>query len=531
MKKFIAALAFYLSLLGSAPAGVPCSVPFTLTNGTTADATQVMANYNAILTCLGNAAASGANVDITALLGLTTPLTPSVGGTATFIAGTSTGGANAQVVASTTPNTFALTQSFKVVFIAGFTNTGATTLNVHSTGATNVFRQTPTGLQALTGGEIVAGTVVEAVYDGTQFELLPGLAQFGGYGPLTNIASAATTDLGTLPSHNANVTGNVTITSFGSTANTTYPYYRITFAGGLTLTHNATSLILPGQANIVTATNDAAEAIFLGSGNWLITSYTKQNGTAVLSPTSLCGASGFSLQNNAGTPNTNLDIAADSAVMINPTGNVPFFATAIAATINTTNVGVVNGLDTGSRASSTWYNIFLISNGSTTGGLASLSATAPTMPSGFTFRCRLGAMFTDGSGNFFRSLQLGSRSQQVVGTNPTALRQIFSTSTTSVVGQSISNFVPPTAVEIFVVQNLNSPAADTQAGVAPNANYGAVATNPYPVQSTSLSGKVFQSSNASMLLESTSQIFSSLSVGSSTYTVALQGWRDKVNAN
>jgi hypothetical protein len=53
--------AFVLSLvLGSSAIAQTCSVPNTLTNGTNADATQVMANFNAILTCLNNAAAPGA---------------------------------------------------------------------------------------------------------------------------------------------------------------------------------------------------------------------------------------------------------------------------------------------------------------------------------------------------------------------------------------------------------------------------------------------------------------------------------------
>ena len=60
-----------LALVGpSAQAGVSCSVPFNLQNGTTADATQVMANYNALIACLANAAAAGANNDITSLLAL-----------------------------------------------------------------------------------------------------------------------------------------------------------------------------------------------------------------------------------------------------------------------------------------------------------------------------------------------------------------------------------------------------------------------------------------------------------------------------
>jgi hypothetical protein len=53
--------AFVLSLvLGSSAIAQTCSVPNTLTNGTNADATQVMANFNALLNCVNNVAAPGA---------------------------------------------------------------------------------------------------------------------------------------------------------------------------------------------------------------------------------------------------------------------------------------------------------------------------------------------------------------------------------------------------------------------------------------------------------------------------------------
>lgn len=59
------------------------ALPYTLTNGTTADATQVMADYNQILNDgNANAAHNGANSDITSLSGLTTPLSYAQGGTA-----------------------------------------------------------------------------------------------------------------------------------------------------------------------------------------------------------------------------------------------------------------------------------------------------------------------------------------------------------------------------------------------------------------------------------------------------------------
>jgi microcystin-dependent protein len=74
------AVLFSLFFVSTAQAGVPCSLPFQLQNNQIADATQVMANYNAIITCLQNAAAAGSNSDITALNALSTPIPPASGG-------------------------------------------------------------------------------------------------------------------------------------------------------------------------------------------------------------------------------------------------------------------------------------------------------------------------------------------------------------------------------------------------------------------------------------------------------------------
>lgn len=149
------------------------ALPFQLQNNTVADATQVMANFNQILNSTNaNAAKNGANSDITSLLGLTTPLAPSMGGTSTWTGGTSTGAANAQVLASVTPSTFSLTTGSRVVFKAGFANTAALTLNVAASGVKNVYRQTNVGPTITAGGEIRANQMVEVIYDGTQFQLV-----------------------------------------------------------------------------------------------------------------------------------------------------------------------------------------------------------------------------------------------------------------------------------------------------------------------------------------------------------------------
>jgi hypothetical protein len=55
-----------------------------------------------------------------------------------------------------------------------------------------------------------------------------------------------------------------------------------------------------------------------------------------------------------------------------------------------------NGLDTGAIANSTWYHVFVIckADGTSPDILFSTSATAPTMPTGYTLKRRIGALRT-----------------------------------------------------------------------------------------------------------------------------------------
>jgi hypothetical protein len=97
-----------------------------------------------------------------------------------------------------------------------------------------------------------------------------------------DIASASSIDLGAATGEFVDVTGTTTITSLGTVVagiNRT-----VRFTGALTLTHNATSLILPSSANITTANGDVAQFRSLGSGNWKCTGYVKQDGTALVAP-------------------------------------------------------------------------------------------------------------------------------------------------------------------------------------------------------------------------------------------------------
>lgn len=87
------------------------------------------------------------------------------------------------------------------------------------------------------------------------------------------IASATTTDLSTVNDGDITVSGTTTITGFGTL--TAGIKKILTFSGALTLTHNATSLILPGAANITTAAGDVAIMRSLGAGNWKCIAFTR----------------------------------------------------------------------------------------------------------------------------------------------------------------------------------------------------------------------------------------------------------------
>lgn len=148
-----------------------------------------------------------------------------------------------------------------------------------------------------------------------------------------------------------------------------------------------------------------------------------------------------------------------------------------------------NGLDTGTSTASTWYSVWVISNGTTTAGLLSLSATAPTMPSGYTFKARVGWVRTDPSANKYplSYIQFGKsfRYKVSAGSNVTSLPSPASgvqgnTATPTWQTVAMANFAPSTAAlwDILVVTVTSGVTM-----VAPNNSYGnRVSTvNPPPL--------------------------------------------------
>ena len=103
-----------------------------------------------------------------------------------------------------------------------------------------------------------------------------------------DITAATTTDLGAVAGLFHDITGTTTITGFGTISAGIWKI--IKFEDALTLTHNATSLIIPGGANITTANGDIAFVISEGSGNWRVVSYFQASGSPIVATQALMEA-------------------------------------------------------------------------------------------------------------------------------------------------------------------------------------------------------------------------------------------------
>lgn len=96
----------------------------------------------------------------------------------------------------------------------------------------------------------------------------------------SNIASATTTNLATATGNTIHITWTTTITWFWTV--NTWAKFTLIFDWILTLTHNATSLILPTWANITTAVWDSLEIVSEWSWNWRVVDYQRKSWEALV---------------------------------------------------------------------------------------------------------------------------------------------------------------------------------------------------------------------------------------------------------
>lgn len=218
----------------------------------------------------------------------------------------------------------------------------------------------------------------------------------------TSIASATTCDLWSVPQSYVTITGTTTITALcGASDSVVGTIKKVIFSGVLTLTYNATSLILPGAANITTAAGDTMEVISLGSGNVRVLFYSPATGKALVASSS----SALAYNAIAGLlPSSQSFSSSTSASMTITAGQA---ADSTNATMlsggsfswNITNGNAINGYQGGTTLpNSSTVHFFICQGGSGTGSFASTSLT-PTLPSGYnTYYRRIFSLNTNSSG-------------------------------------------------------------------------------------------------------------------------------------
>lgn len=285
-------------------------------------------------------------------------------------------------------------------------NTGSTTANLASLGAKKIYKLGGIEVQA---GDLRAGQMVELVYD----TALDSAA--GGWWLLSPIGNAPTWDRyattgGTATAYTATFSPTVTALTNG---------LRVLVKWNATNTGTATFAPDGLTAKAIRKLNDAAlvagdilqdqisELVYDSTlDHWLLTSPVVIN-----TPATVVGLTrGLVIKSNATDPTFKVDITADDIVLKN-SGGLSYLAEAVSLTANMSASGA-NGLDTGAEAPSTWYYLWVIYNGTTVASLISTSngsSTSPTLPTGYTYKALVGAVYNNSGSDFVRFWQTGRR--------------------------------------------------------------------------------------------------------------------------
>jgi hypothetical protein len=194
-----------------------------------------------------------------------------------------------------------------------------------------------------------------------------------GGGAQVTVASAATTDLCSVNASFIFISGSASITSFGSSCQVgQWKRLFINTGGGAspTLVESST-MTLPTLANIATASNDMLDAVYAGSGQWIVTSYTRSTGAALSSVGLNVGASALAqsaqgygapinLQLAASVAGNNLTVSVLGVNGGNPSSTNPVLVDFRSQTLNNGSTGVVYGQITGALS-------FQVTSGNTMG--------------------------------------------------------------------------------------------------------------------------------------------------------------------
>jgi hypothetical protein len=234
---------------------------------------------------------------------------------------------------------------------------------------------------------------------------------------------------------------------------------------------------------------------------------------------SLIGQNVYSPVVFAGTVPTGLT-AGTTYYVLNPTANTfNVSATPGGAAINTT-AGTSSATVASALAGNCWYSKWIISNGTTPGILFSASATNPNLPTGYTYKCLTGWVYTDNVNKYpTRFNQAGTDVEYAPAASGNLINYPMMISGTSgnpatptLTAVPIAGFVPPNVAKIKVAMSVNY--GTGQCGAGPASYYSATAQIPL-LASCASSGGTYNTIGEFIIQSSNFYYASSVSGGSS----------------
>ena len=234
-----------------------------------------------------------------------------------------------------------------------------------------------------------------------------------------------------------------------------------------------------------------------------------------------------------------VNVSANSLV-VTTSGNLAYQLKSVSLTANTGGTsGAANSLDAGAWAYSTWYYVHVIYNTSTTTQalLFSLSATAPTLPSGYTAFARVGSIRTQSATNYnpLAFTQYGRNVQYLVGASGNVTTYpvmtsgvqgtITTTSYTPISVTTKNTYVPPTAsiLKFILTNSYGAGGAPYPVVASPSTNFSGVTTAMQPPASIYVGASL--STMYSFTLESNNIYYASQSANGAIYAI---GWEDNL---
>lgn len=304
----------------------------------------------------------------------------------------------------------------------------------------------------------------------------------------------------------------------------------------------------PASSGSSSAANQFANTFNLAPGQSITLRYDAtsslwrpKNVATAYSSCAIGAVSGDLLIVPGASPNTQIAITCGEAVLTDSSGNAIKFEN-VSVTLDSTTTGP-GGCDIGTRAATTAYFLYLVSDGVSINVMASTSASAPalTNATNYIYRKRIGGNFTDGSSNFYRVRQNFRTAQYVVGTNPVVARNIanssggavgtYSSTSPTLATASIVGLVPSTASRIHVLANNTwkggSPASNLL--VAPSTAWGGTNNGPAGSNGNSfpiwLATAINQSQSNWLTLEATTIAWAADQTNSAIFAL---GWEDNI---